>query len=120
MKKYLFMIILTLSFMSLAKENTQEKSKKPSYGAVVVVKVDKKGFTSEKPLHFKKGENIILDVTRITDKTCMTEIQHPKTGNLVKLPLNKKTRIDLGSYSEPKEIRLLCGMNMTAGVIYIE
>lgn len=86
----------------------------------IKVEIDKSGFQSEKPLDFKKGEPVVLDITRTTEKTCMKKLKHPKTGKLIDLPLNKQTRLDLGTYSEAKEITLLCGMEMTAGVVHVK
>ena len=85
----------------------------------VKVKIGKKGFKPQTPLHFKPNENIVLNITRTTKKTCMTELKHPKTGKMVNLPLNKEVRFDIGSYEKPTEVKLLCGMKMKAGVIHV-
>jgi len=85
----------------------------------VKVEIGKKGFKPQTPLNFKPNENIVLNITRTTKKTCMTELRHPKTGKLVNLPMNKEVRFDIGSYAKPTEVKLLCGMKMEAGVIHI-
>ena len=85
----------------------------------VKVEIGKKGFKPQAPLNFKPNENIVLNITRTTSKTCMTELKHPKTGKLVNLPMNEEVRFDIGSYKKPTEIKLLCGMKMKAGVIHV-
>jgi|GEM_PF-2256528 len=85
----------------------------------VDIEIGKKGFKPQTSLNFKPNENIVLNITRTTTKTCMTELEHPKTGRLVALPINKKIRFDIGTYKKPTEIKLLCGMKMEAGVIHV-
>ena len=85
---------------------------------VIDVEIGKKGFQPN-PIKVSKGENLVLMVNRTTDKTCMTALKHPKTGKLTKFPLNKKTKFEVGSFSEAKKVDLLCGMDMKAGVIHI-
>jgi len=85
----------------------------------VKVEIGKKGFKPQTPLNFKPNENIVLNITRTTKKTCMTELRHPKTGKLVNLPMNKEVKFGIGSYNKPTEIKLLCGMKMEAGVIHV-
>ena len=119
MKKIFLTLMLFFGFAAVAGHADGKEEKHPHVHPVKV-EIGKKGFKSEKPLNFKKGEEIVLDITRTTKKTCMTEIQHPKTKKTVELPLNKETRINLGSYTEAKEIKLLCGMNMTAGVVHVK
>jgi plastocyanin domain-containing protein len=98
-------------------EHTQKN--KQSAEKSVKVEIGKKGFNPESPLNFKPNENIVLNITRTTKKTCMTELRHPKTGKLVDLPMNKEVRFDVGTYDKPTEIKLLCGMKMKAGVIHV-
>lgn len=86
---------------------------------VVKVEIGKKGFKPEEPLQFKPKESIVLNITRTTDKTCMTELKHPKTGKLVKLPMNQQVRFEIGEYDKAQEIKLLCGMGMKAGVVHV-
>lgn len=120
MKKIVFILIaVSFSLSAFSDEDTAKTTKGKSSGSVKV-EIGKKGFKAEKPLNFAQGENIVLDIKRTTKKTCMTEIKHPKTGKVVDLPLNKETRLDLGSYQEAKEIKLLCGMNMTAGIVHVK
>ncbi len=85
----------------------------------VSVEIGKKGFVPKSELKFKKGEKIVLNITRTTDKTCMKNLKHPKTGKLIELPLNKKVKFEIGDYKEKKEVKLLCGMGMKAGVLKI-
>ncbi len=116
----LMVLALSMSQTSLADHSGgSEHSHSSKVEKVVKVEIGKKGFKAESPLNFKSNESIVLNITRTTDKTCMTSLKHPKTGKLVKLPLNKQVRFEVGEYSEAKEVKLLCGMGMKAGVLHI-
>lgn len=120
--KYIFLTIITLglSSVSLADHSGGEKhSHHKKTERVVKVEIGKKGFKPAAPLKFKPKENIVLNITRTTDKTCMKSLKHPKTGKLVKLPMNKQVRFEIGEYAKAQDIKLLCGMGMKAGVIHV-
>lgn len=112
------LIMSTVAFAGHGGEMDHSKHKQKIEKAVKV-EIGKKGFKPQTPLHFKPNENIVLNITRTTEKTCMTELRHPKTGKLVNLPMNKEVKFDIGSYKKPTEIKLLCGMKMEAGVIHV-
>lgn len=119
MKKIMIVTALLAFGFSAGADHSDEKEGH-THAHPVKVEIGKKGWVAEKALDFKKGEEIVLDVTRTTEKTCMKGIKHPKTGKVVDLPMNKETRLDLGKYDEAKEIKLLCGMGMTAGVVHVK
>ncbi len=113
-------ITLGLSSVSLADHSGDEKhSHHKKTERVIKVEIGKKGFKPAAPLHFKPKENIVLNITRTSDKTCMKSLKHPRTGALIKLPMNKEVRFEIGEYAKEQEIKLLCGMGMKAGVIYV-
>ena len=92
----------------------------PKIEKAVKVEIGKMGFKAETELNFKPNENIVLNITRTTNNTCMKELKHPKTGKLVKLPMNKEVKFEIGFYEKPIEVKLLCGMGMKAGVIQVD
>ena len=122
MKKSIITIGLLLFSVGVFASNPGEKDHshhKKEVIKTVKVEIGKKGFKPQTPLNFKPNEGIVLKITRTTNKTCMTELKHPKSGKLVKLPMNKEVKFDIGSYKKPTEIKLLCGMDMKAGVIHV-
>lgn len=85
---------------------------------VVKVKISEDGFQPAQ-IEVKKGENLVLMVTRTTDKTCMKELKAVKGTGQTDLPLNKEVRFDVGALEKSGEVKLLCGMDMTAGVVKV-
>jgi plastocyanin domain-containing protein len=84
----------------------------------VKVEISEDGF---KPANIKvnKGEDLVLLVTRKTDKTCMKELKNLDGSGQVKLPLNKEVKFEVGSSNKSGDVKILCGMDMTAGVITV-
>ena len=123
MKKVLLFLIV-LSFASVGYSHGDEdhsaKKMKQSMGKTKVVEVEigKKGFQPAK-IDLKKGENLVLNVTRKTNKTCMKKLKHPVSGQLVDLPKDQMVEIVVGSFDEKKKMDLLCGMGMKAGVVQV-
>ncbi len=115
MKRITFILIVLMFGNSVfAFEATHnEKSKK-----TVKVEIDEDGFKPAK-IKVHKGEELVLLVTRKTDKTCMKELKNADGTNQVKLPLNKEVMFKVGSLNESGEVKLLCGMDMTAGIISV-
>jgi plastocyanin domain-containing protein len=87
----------------------------PAAGEPVQVKVTPNGYEPWK-IPAKKGEKLVLVVTRTTDKTCATEVVIPELGMNVPLPLGEPVRIEL-TPPHTGEIKFACGMNMFQGVI---
>ena len=113
-------ILIGMGSMSFADHSGEgEHSHHKKTERVVKVEIGSKGFQAVTPLNFQPKENIVLNITRTTDKTCMKSLKHPKTGKLIKLPINKEVRFEIGEYSKPQEVKLLCGMGMKAGVISV-
>jgi len=86
---------------------------------VVELKVTENGFEPT-PVTVKKGEPLVLKVTRTTDKTCATEILISDTEINVPLPLNQPVEV---RYTPNKsgQIRYGCAMGMmVAGVLVVE
>ena len=122
MKKSIIMAgLLLLSFGVFADHGGDKDHSHHDQKVVKQVKVEigNKGFKPQTPLQFKPNENIVLRITRTTKKTCMTELKHPETGKLVKLPMNKEVKFEIGSYTKPTEIKIVCGMGMLAGVVHV-
>lgn len=120
--KYISISVITLGLSSVSlADHSGDKghSHHKKTERVVKVEIGKKGFKPATPLHFKPNENIVLKITRTSDKTCMKSLKHPKTGKLVNLPMNKEVRFEIGEYDKDQEVKLLCGMGMKAGVVHV-
>lgn len=103
---------LSLSSIALGATGDEKKSR------AVKVEITEDGF---KPAKIKahKGEELVLLVTRKTDKTCMKELKTLDGTGEVKLPLNNEVRFEVGRLNKKGDIKLLCGMDMKAGVISV-
>lgn len=115
MKNLLFVVIgVILGASAYAHEGSHESVKEKT----VKVEISEAGF---KPAKIKahKGEELVLLVTRKTDKTCMMALKKVDGSGQVKLPLNKETRFNVGQLNKVGEIKLLCGMDMKAGVVSV-
>lgn len=91
----------------------------PTAGRVVELKVTEEGFEPT-PVSVKKGEPLTLKITRVTDKTCATEILVDGTDINVPLPLNQQVEV---RYTPDKsgQIRYGCAMGMmVSGVLIVE
>ena len=82
--------------------------------ADVPVRVTEKGFEPSR-IEVKKGSNATLVFTRVTDKTCATDVVFSGNGAHLDLPLNQPVRIALGTVNE--NITFACGMKMITGEI---
>lgn len=115
MKKIIILLsMVALSYPLSAKENTT----KTNNGKTINVEIGKKGFTPSS-IEIKKGQNLTLNVKRTTDKTCMKELKNPINGSVVKLPLDKEIIFKVGVFKSEKTVKILCGMDMKAGVIVV-
>lgn len=114
MKKLLIIAVsLLISGVSVAHEGKHINKEK-----TVKVTIGEDGFKPSQ-IDGKKGDNIILLVTRTTDKTCMTELKNINGKGQTKLPLNKEVQYKVGLLDKAGEIKILCGMDMKAGVIKV-
>ncbi len=119
-KIVLVSIVLSLSSIGIADggHHAKHKSDATKQAKVVDVEIGEKGFQPNK-IKVKRGERLVLNITRKTNKTCMKKIKHPTAGQLIDLPLNKKVEVAIGSFQEKKDVNILCGMGMKNGVINI-
>ena len=86
---------------------------------VVDLKVTQDGFEPT-PVSVKKGEPLILKVTRVTDQTCANEILIDGTDINVPLPLNQPVEVRF-TPSKSGQIRYGCAMGMMiSGVLTVE
>lgn len=85
---------------------------------VVKVTIGDSGFKPAK-IQAKAGEDLVLMITRTTEKTCVTELKNVNGKGETELPLNKEVRFNVGHLKKASEITLLCGMNMKAGVVTV-
>lgn len=84
----------------------------------ISLKVTEKGFEPSE-IKVKPGSHVVLDVTRVTDLTCATEIKISEKKIKKNLPLNKSVQIDVGVLPKGR-ITFACGMNMVTGHIVAE
>lgn len=118
--KFLFVIFtLIITTQVFAHGGEHHKDAKKKITKEIKVEIGKKGFAPGK-ISAKKGEHIVLAVTRKTDKTCIKNLKHPAKENVtIDLPLNEQVKVDIGSFKKEQSVTLLCGMGMKAGVIDI-
>ena len=122
--KRIVLFLIALSFASVGYshggEDHSAKKMQHSMGKMKVVEVEigKNGFQPAK-IDLKKGEKLVLNVTRKTNKTCVKKLKHPVSGQGIDLPKNQMVEIVVGSFHEKKKLDLLCGMDMKAGVIQV-
>ena len=86
-------------------------------GTVVPILVDGRGFTPS-AVTVKKGERLILELTRITDATCATSVTLPELHITKDLPLNKAVRIPIPTETS-RTVTFSCGMGMLKGTVVV-
>jgi plastocyanin domain-containing protein len=108
--------VVALAVVTLALTSGCQNKKEPQAGpaADVPVRVTEKGFEPSR-IEVKKGSNATLVFTRVTDKTCATDVVFSGNGAHLDLPLNQPVRIALGTVNE--NIPFACGMKMITGEI---
>lgn len=118
--KKLFVIIASLlaAGASFAHEGKHTAHKKSAKEKTVKVTISEDGFKPAQ-IEGQKGEDLVLLVTRTTDKTCMTELKNVNGKGETKLPLNKEVRFQVGHLDKSGDIKLLCGMDMKAGIVKV-
>lgn len=112
---YLIVILSAVGYLSHAHEGSHDKKSERK----VKIEISENGFKPAR-IEAHKGENLILLVTRKTDKTCMTELKGLNGLKNLKLPLNKEVEFKVGKLSKTGDIQLLCGMDMKAGVVSVQ
>ena len=106
------MIALTLALTSGCQKKKEPQALGPATD--VPVRVTEKGFEPSR-IEVKKGSNATLVFTRVTDKTCATDVVFSGNGAHLDLPLNQPVRIALGTVNE--NIPFACGMKMITGEV---
>jgi plastocyanin domain-containing protein len=83
-------------------------------GADIPIRVTDNGFEPSR-IEVPQGSNATLVFTRVSDKTCATEVVIAGNGARLELPLNKPVRIALGTVNST--IPFACGENMYKGEV---
>lgn len=84
-----------------------------SYAKTYTMKVTDKGFEPSS-INVSKNEDVVLNVTRLTDSTCAMQITVPSLKLTKDLPLNKEVTLKLGRVTQDK-VKFGCGMGMMLG-----
>jgi plastocyanin domain-containing protein len=84
----------------------------------VAVTVGANGFDPWK-IAARKGEKLVLVLTRTTDDTCATEIVIPEAGVDARLPLRQPVRVEL-TPARTGKLRFSCAMKMFQGEIDVD
>jgi plastocyanin domain-containing protein len=112
---------LALAFCALGscKKDEPTPPQVASGPKVIALKVTEEGFEPA-DVKVKRGEPVVLKVTRTTDKTCATEILVEGTDINLPLPLNQPVDV---RYTPNKsgQIRYGCAMGMmVSGMLIVE
>lgn len=83
----------------------------------IQIVADEKGFTPAS-VTAKKGEPIVLVITRTSDATCATEAIFAETGKRYELPKDQAVRIELPTDASGT-LHFACGMDMYKGEVVI-
>jgi plastocyanin domain-containing protein len=86
-------------------------------GKVVKIAVDGNGFTPTS-VTVKKGEPVMLEFTRLTDKTCATSVTLSELNISKDLPLNQPVEIRVPT-DIARTLTFTCGMGMLKGTLVI-
>lgn len=105
MKFLLGLILMAGSFQSAFAMATEVQN--------IPLTVTTKGFEPSE-IKVKPGSHVVLNVTRLTDETCATQIKIKEKKISKELPLNKLVKVDLGILKSG-EIKFACGMDMISG-----
>lgn len=87
-------------------------------GRHVKLVVNKEGLFEPTEIPAKVGEQLVLDVTRLTNDTCATEIIVREQGINVPLPFREEVHVGLKA-GKSGTIRFACAMGHVAGAIVV-
>ena len=88
-------------------------------GQVIELAVTEEGFVPS-PVTVRKGEPVMLEITRKTAKTCATEIMIPELDIVQDLPLNETVSVTF-TPEKSGNLNYGCGMGqMIGGVLIVE
>jgi RND family efflux transporter MFP subunit len=100
-----------------ASRTSNPAAQPPATPQTARVVVSENGFEPSKVV-MRAGEPARLTFTRITEKTCATEVVFPSLNIKRPLPLNQPVTIDFTAKSG--EIAFACGMDMLHGTIVVQ
>jgi plastocyanin domain-containing protein len=72
-----------------------------------------------KQVTFRQGQEAVLVMKRVSDKTCATEAIFVETGLKYDLPLNEEVRISIPT-DQPATFHYACGMDMYKGEVEVK
>ena len=82
------------------------------------VVADENGFTP-KSVNVKRGETVVLVVTRTTNATCANEAIFAETGKRYDLPKDQPVRIEIPTEAAGT-LHFACGMDMYQGEVVVK
>lgn len=103
--------------MSMDRTAAPPASAKSAPAGVTKITVSDDGFEPAR-LEVQKVAVITLEFTRVSEKTCATEVVIPSQQIRKALPLNVPVKVELGR-TEAGEIAFACGMNMLRGTVVV-
>ena len=126
------LLLVLLAVLAMAPRSAQAKGKKtlapvPAAAAPVAkvpearhvkVGVTEAGFEPAEIIA-RSGEQLVLDITRVTEETCATAIVIPSQKVKVELPLNKEVQVPVSAGAAGR-IAFACPMNMITGAIVVK
>ena len=83
----------------------------------IQVSVTDNGFEPSQ-IEVKRGENVTLVITRLSDATCATEVVFADRDIKKELPLNQAVTVNLGKV-ESGPVAFACGMDMIKGEVVV-
>jgi hypothetical protein len=90
---------------------------------ILKVTVDEQGFTPNgvtvKATEEPGEKQLLLEFTRVTDKTCAKEVMLPELGVVWDLPLNVPVRVPL-PLAQQGQVSFQCAMGMHQGGVFID
>jgi plastocyanin domain-containing protein len=121
MKKTLSLAAVILAVAAWGCQQDSSSTAKPAGAApteqVAKVDVTENGFVPAE-LTVKAGQPLKLTFTRLTDKTCATEVVIGEEKLTKELPLNTPVMVELTP--KQNDIVFACGMNMYSGKIVVK
>jgi plastocyanin domain-containing protein len=110
MSRLTIVALLALSLQTLADAAPKERR--------IELSVTERGFTPS-PVEVKKGEPLLLVITRKTDRTCAKEIVVPALNMKAALPLDQPVEVRL-TPKKSGELKYGCAMGqMISGVLTV-
>jgi plastocyanin domain-containing protein len=110
--------LLLLSLFAIGQAPAAPASRAAKAEQRVTIKVTSKGFEPA-TIRLKAGVPTVLVVTRMTDKTCATELVIKDRKIRQSLPLKRAVEIRLGA-EKAGRLRFACGMDMVSGTLVVE